>query len=74
MIDEATKELMFADDRPLKVTRFDKTWISANRDGIFYELDRQTGILTYASSITQDSVTTSIVGSGQCAILPTSSR
>lgn len=70
VIDEAAKKLTFSDNSPLTVTRLDKYWISANRDGIFYEVNRQDGTLTYASSTTQDSVTTTIVGSGQCAILP----
>jgi cytochrome b len=52
------------------VTRLGKYWISANRDGIFYEFNRQDGTLTYASSTTQDGITTTIVGSGQCAISP----
>lgn len=70
VVDEAAKELRFSDNRPLTVTRLDKYWISANRDGIFYEFNRQDGSLTYASSTTQDGVTTTIVGSGQCEILP----
>ena len=71
VIDEAAKALTFSDNRPLTVTRFDKYWISAKRDEIFYEFNRQDGSsLTYASSTTQDGVTTTIVGSGQCAISP----
>ena len=70
VIDEAVKKLTFSDNRPLTVTRLDKYWISANRDGIFYEFNRQDGTLTYASSTTQDGVTTTIVGSGQCEISP----
>jgi len=70
VIDEAAKKLTFSDNSPLTVTRLDKYWISANRDGIFYEVNRQDGTLTYASSTTQDSVTTTIVGTGQCAISP----
>ena len=73
-IDDAAKTLMFSDNRPLTVTRLDRSWVSANRDGIFYEFDRQDGTLTYASSTTQDSVTTTIVGSGRCEISPTSTR
>ena len=68
VIDEAAKKLTFSDNRPLTVTRLDKYWISANRDGTIYEFDRQDGTLTYASSTMQDGVTTTIVGSGQCAI------
>ena len=70
MIDEAAKTLTFSDNRPLTVTRLDKYRISANRDGIIYEFDRQDGTLTYASSTMQDGVTTTIVGSGQCEISP----
>jgi len=70
VIDEATKTLTFSDNRPLTVTRLDKYWISANRDGIFYEFNRQDGTLSYASATTQDGVTTTIVGSGRCAISP----
>ena len=68
VIDEAAKKLTFSDNKPLTVTRLDKYRISANRDGIIYEFDRQDGTLTYASSTMQDGVTTTIVGSGQCAI------
>jgi hypothetical protein len=67
-VDEAAKTLRFAGNRPLVVTQFGNYWISANSDGIFYELDRQSGTLTYASSITKDSVTTTIVGSGRCQV------
>jgi hypothetical protein len=35
VIDEAAKTLTFSDNSPLTVTRLDKYWISANRDGIF---------------------------------------
>jgi hypothetical protein len=44
----------------------------ANRDGIFYEFNRHDGTLTYASSTTQDGVTTTMVGSGHCAIFASS--
>ena len=70
VIDEAAKALTFSDNRPLTVTRLSKSWISANHDEVFYEFDRHDGSLTYASSTTQDGVTTTIVGSGQCAISP----
>ena len=70
VIDEAAKTLTFSDNRPLTVTRLDEYWISANRDDVFYEFNRQDGSLTYASSTTEDGVTTTIVGSGQCAISP----
>ena len=70
VIDEAAKTLTFSDNRPLTVTRLSKSWISANCDDVFYEFNRQDGSLTYASSTTQDGVTTTIVGAGQCAISP----
>ena len=70
VIDEAAKSLTFSDDSPLTVTRLDRYRISANRDGIFYEFNRQDGTLMYASSATQESVTTTIVGSGRCANSP----
>ena len=70
VIDEAAKTLTFSDNKPLTVTRFDKYWISANRDGVFYEVNRQDGSPTYASSTTQAGVTTTIVVSGQCEISP----
>ncbi len=74
VIDEAAKRLTFSDNRPLTVTRFGKYWISAKRDDVFYEFNRQDGSLTYASSTTQEGVTTTIVGAGQCAISPTPRR
>jgi hypothetical protein len=67
-VDDAAKTLRFAGDGPLAVTQFGNYWISANSDGIFYELDRQSGTLTYASSTTKDGVTTTIVGSGRCQV------
>ena len=70
VIDETAKTLTYSDNRPLTVTRLGKSWLSANRDEVFYEFNRQDGTLTYASSTTQDSVTTTIVGAGQCAISP----
>ncbi len=39
------KASRFPDNRPLTVTRLDKFWISAKRDGIFYEFNRQDGTL-----------------------------
>jgi hypothetical protein len=67
-IDDAAKTLTFVDNTPLTVTRLDRAWISADRDGIFYEFDRQGRTLTYAASTTKDAVTTTIVGSGRCEI------
>ena len=48
------------------VHRFDDRWISAARGDVSYELDRQDGNLTYASSTTKDSVTTIVIGAGRC--------
>ena len=67
-VDDAAKTLTFVDNTSLTVTRLDRAWISADRDGIFYEFDRQGGTLTYAASTTKDAVTTTIVGSGRCEI------
>ena len=67
-VDDAAKTLTFVDNTPLTVTRLDRAWISADRDGIFYEFDRQDGTLTYAASTTKDAVTTTMVGSGRCEI------
>ena len=71
---KVAKTLTFSDNRPLTVTRFDKSRISAKRDDVFYEFNRQDGSLTYASSTTQDGVTTTLVGAGQCAISPAPGR
>lgn len=67
-IDEAAKALMLADGTPLTVRRFDSHWISARRDDMSYELDRQNGSLTYASSIRKDNAETITIGSGRCDI------
>jgi SPW repeat len=61
-VDDEAKTLAFLDNTPLTVTRLDRFWISAGRDGIFYEFDRQDGTLSYASSTTKDGVSTTIVG------------
>ena len=73
-VDDEAKTLTFLDNTPLTVTRLDRFWISANRDGIFYELDRGDSILTYASSTTKDNVSSTIVGSGRCEAPPTDMR
>jgi hypothetical protein len=66
VIDDGAKTLTFADGRVLAVTRLDDNWISASRDDIFYEYDRQGRTLSYAGSTTKNAVTTIIVGSGRC--------
>jgi hypothetical protein len=67
-IDEAAKTLVLANGTPLTVHRFEDRWISAARGDMSYELDRQTGNLTYASSTTRDGAATMIIGSGRCEI------
>ena len=66
VIDDAAKTLTFADGELLAVTRFDKNVISANRNDIFYEFNRQNGTLSFASATTKNNITSTIVGSGQC--------
>ena len=73
-IDDEAKTLTFLDNTPLTVTRLDRFWISANCDGVFYELDRRDGTLSYASSTTKDGVSTTIVGSGRCGAPPAQMR
>lgn len=65
-IDDAAKTFIFSDGRRLRVTRFDKSWISAISEDIQYEFNRADGTLTCAGSTTKDDVTTTIVGSGLC--------
>jgi hypothetical protein len=65
-IDDAAEAFIFSDGRPLRVTRFDKSWISGNSEDIQYEFNRADGTLTYAGSTTKDNVTTTVVGSGLC--------
>ena len=67
-IDDAAKIMTLADGTPLIVRRFDDRWISAARGDLSYELDRQDGNLTYASSTTKDGTATIIIGSGRCKL------
>jgi hypothetical protein len=67
-IDETAKTLVLADGTPLTVHRSDDHWISAVRGDMSYELDRQDGNLTYASSTTKDGAATITIGSGRCEI------
>jgi hypothetical protein len=67
-IDEAAKTFVLADGTPLTARRFDERWISAIGRDVSYELDRQNGNLTYASSATKDGTTMIIIGSGRCKI------
>src|SRR5262245_49208593 len=73
-VDDEAKTLAFQNNTPLTVTRFDRSWISAHRDSIFYELDRGNGALSYAGSTTKDGVSTVIVGSGRCEAGPAPTR
>jgi hypothetical protein len=73
-VDDEAKTLTFLDNTPLIVTRLDQSWIQANRDGVFYELDRRSGSLSYASSTMKDGVATTIVGSGRCEAPPAQVR
>lgn len=73
-VDDEARTLTFLDNTPLTVTRLDRFWISANRDGIFYEFDRRDGTLSYASSTIKDGVSTTIVGSGRCEASPAQVR
>ena len=66
LIDDANKTFTFADGRRLQITRFDKSWISANSEDIQYEFNRADSTLTYAGSTTKGNVTTTIIGSGRC--------
>jgi hypothetical protein len=66
VINDAAKMLTFADGGSLTVTRFDKNWISANRDDIFYKFNRQDGTLSFASATAKNNITSTIVGAGRC--------
>jgi len=65
-VDDAARTVMFADGTALATTRFDDNRISASRDNSSYEFDRRNGTVSYATSTTEGSVTTVIVGSGRC--------
>jgi hypothetical protein len=67
-IDEAAKTAVLVDGTPLTVWRFDDRWISAARVDVSYELDRQSGNLTYAGSTAKGGTATIIIGSGRCEI------
>ena len=67
-IDEAANIVTLGDGKKLIVRRFDDRWISAASGDVSYELDRQDGNLTYASSTMKDGIATTIIGSGRCKI------
>ena len=65
-IDDAAKTFIFSDGQRLRISRFDKSWISGSSGDIRYEFNRADDTLTYAGSTTEDNITTTIVGSGRC--------
>jgi hypothetical protein len=65
-IDDAAKTFTFSDGQLLRISRFDKSWISGSSEDIQYEFNRADDMLTYAGSTTKANVTTTIVGSGRC--------
>ena len=67
-IDEATKIVTLADGKKLNVRRFDDRWISAVNGDVSYELDRQSGNLTYAGSTMKNGVATTTIGAGRCTL------
>jgi hypothetical protein len=67
-IDDATKIVTLADGKKLNVRRFNDRWISAVSGDVSYELDRESGHLTYAGSTMKDGVATTIIGSGRCKL------
>src|ERR1700731_1237443 len=67
-IDETAKTVVLADGTPLTIRRFDDRWISAARGDVSYELERQNGNLTYASSTIKDGAATITIGAGRCEI------
>ena len=73
-IDEPTKIVTFADGKKLNVRRFDDRWISAVSGDVSYELDRQSGNLTYAGSTMKDGIATTIIGAGQCTLATVPAR
>jgi hypothetical protein len=68
-IDEAANIVTLGDGKKLILRRFDDRWISAASGDVSYELDRQNGNLTYASSTMKDGIATIIIGSGRCKIV-----
>jgi len=65
-IDDAAKTFIFSGGQRLRISRFDKSWISGSSGDIRYEFNRADDTLTYAGSTTEDNITTTIVGSGRC--------
>jgi hypothetical protein len=46
-VDDAAKTFVSFDGRQLRVSRFDKSWISASGEDIQYEFNRADNVLTY---------------------------
>ena len=67
-IDEATKIVTLADGKKLIIRRFDDHWVSAAIGDVSYELDRQNGNLSYASSTMKDGIATTMIGAGRCTL------
>ena len=49
-IDDIEKSLVFTDGARLRITRFDQSWISGDRDDMRYEFDRSDGTLSFAGT------------------------
>jgi hypothetical protein len=73
-VDEAAKIITLADGAPLIVRRFDDRWISAASGDVSYELDRQNGNLSYASSTMKDGIATTMIGAGRCTLATVPAR
>jgi hypothetical protein len=71
LINDEARTIAFSDGRRLRVNRFEQSWISADDNSVRYEFNRSDNTLSYAGSRTEDSTTTTIVGSGRCKIVPT---
>jgi hypothetical protein len=65
-IDEKARTLILSGGRQLRISRLDKSWISASNDELHFEFNRSDGTLTYAGSTTQGNLTTAVIGSGHC--------
>ena len=57
-------------DAPMAASRFDRDWITAEHDGVIYDLDRRNHALSYAGSRASDATVTTIFGSGSCVVMP----
>ncbi len=71
LINDEARTIGFSDGKQLRVNRFEQSWISADDNDIRYDLNRSDDTLSYAGSRTEDTTTTTIVGSGRCEIVPT---